>query len=80
VCGGSFALRTGAAGNDPAEEAVLAVGGYRGMVAAGGANAAGGWLLELFADDATLSLGQSAPALRALVAVALSGPCSPPPS
>ncbi|MDH6140708.1 diguanylate cyclase (GGDEF)-like protein [Kitasatospora sp. GP30] len=80
VGGGSFALRTGAAGNDPAEEAVLVVGGYRGMAAAGGANAAGGWLVELFADDATLPLGQIAPALRALVAVALAGPCSPPPS
>lgn len=50
------------------------------MAAAGGANAAGGWLVELFADDATLPLGQIAPALRALVAVALAGPCSPPPS
>ncbi|MGF1429702.1 diguanylate cyclase domain-containing protein [Kitasatospora sp. LaBMicrA B282] len=80
VAGGSFALRTGAAGNDPAEEAVLVVGGYRGMVAAGGANPAGGWLVELFADDATLPLGQVAPALRTLVAVALSGPASPPPS
>lgn len=79
VRGGSFALRTGAAGNDPAEEAVLVVGGYRGMVAAGGANPAGGWLVELFADDATLPLGQIAPALRALVAVALAGPASPPP-
>ncbi|MBB4925365.1 diguanylate cyclase (GGDEF)-like protein [Kitasatospora kifunensis] len=80
VRGGSFALRTGAAGNDPAEEAVLVVGGYRGMVAAGGGNPAGGWLVELFADDATLPLGQIAPALRALVAVALAGPASPPPS
>ncbi|GAA1955455.1 hypothetical protein GCM10009738_31700 [Kitasatospora viridis] len=80
VLGGSFALRTGAAGNDPAEEAVLVVGGYQGMVAAGGANPAGGWLVELFADDATLPLGQAAAALRALVAVALAGPASPPPS
>lgn len=79
VRGGCFALRTGAVGNDPAEEAVLVVGGYRGMVAAGGANPAGGWLVELFADDATLPLGQVAQALRAVVAVALSGPASPPP-
>ncbi|MDH6110834.1 diguanylate cyclase (GGDEF)-like protein [Kitasatospora sp. MAP12-15] len=79
VRGGGFALRTGAVGNDPAEEAVLVVGGYKGMVAAGGANPAGGWLLELFADESTLPLGQIAPALRALVAVALSGPASPPP-
>jgi hypothetical protein len=71
-------MRTGAPGNDPAEEAVLVVGGYRGMVAAGGGNAAGGWLLELFADDATLPLTGLPAALRALVAVALSGPASPP--
>lgn len=80
VRGGSFALRAGAAGNDPAEEAMLVVSGYRGMVAAGGQNVAGGWLVELFADDATLPLGQVASAMRALVAVALSGPASPPPS
>ncbi len=79
VRGGAFALRTGAAGNDPAEEAMLVVSGYRGMVAAGGQNVAGGWLVELFADDATLPLGQIASAMRSLVAVALSGPASPPP-
>ncbi|MEV4616504.1 sensor domain-containing diguanylate cyclase [Kitasatospora sp. NPDC049258] len=79
VRGGAFALRAGATGNDPAEEAVMVVSGYRGMVAAGGANPAGGWLVELFADDSTLPLGQASSALRALVAVALSGPASPPP-
>ncbi|MCD0481824.1 sensor domain-containing diguanylate cyclase [Streptacidiphilus sp. ASG 303] len=78
VRGDAFALRTGSPGNDPAEEAVLVVGGYRGMVAAGGSNAAGGWLVELFADEATLPLAGVAPVLRALVAVALSGPASPP--
>ncbi|MFD0330229.1 hypothetical protein ACFQZC_23615 [Streptacidiphilus monticola] len=78
VKGHSFWLRTGAADNDPAEEAVLVVGGYRAMVAAGGTNAAGGWLLELFADESTLSLAGTGPTLRALIAVALSGPCSPP--
>ncbi|GGR03076.1 GGDEF domain-containing protein [Kitasatospora griseola] len=80
VTGGAFALRVGAPGNDAAEEAVMVVSGYRAMVAAGGANPAGGWLVELFADESTLPLGQVAPALRSLVAVALSGPCSPPPS
>ncbi|MFC8452719.1 diguanylate cyclase domain-containing protein [Kitasatospora sp. NPDC057223] len=80
VRGGAFALRAGAAGNDPAEEAMLVVSGYRGMVAAGGQNVAGGWLVELFADDATLPLGQIASAMRSLVAVALSGPASPPPA
>ncbi|GAA1181074.1 hypothetical protein GCM10009664_54020 [Kitasatospora gansuensis] len=79
VRGGAFALRAGAAGNDPAEEAMMMVSGYKAMVAAGGGNAAGGWLLELFADEATLPFGQIAPALRSLVAVALAGPASPPP-
>ncbi|MDH6580091.1 diguanylate cyclase (GGDEF)-like protein [Kitasatospora sp. MAP5-34] len=79
VRGGSFALRSGAAGNDPAEEAMMVVSGYKGMVVAGGGNPAGGWLLELFADEATLPFGQIAGPLRALVAVALSGPASPPP-
>jgi len=79
VRGGAFALRAGAVGNDPAEEAMMVVSGYKGMIAAGGCNAAGGWLVELFADEVTLPLGQVAAALRALVAVALSGPASPPP-
>jgi diguanylate cyclase (GGDEF)-like protein len=78
VRGDAFSLRAGAPGNDPAEEAVLVVGGYRGMVAAGGRNVAGGWLVEVFADEATLPLAGVAPALRALVAVALSGPASAP--
>lgn len=80
VHGGAFALRAGGTANDAAEEAVMVVSGYKAMVAAGGTNPAGGWLLELFADDSTLPLGQIAPALRALVAVALSGPSSPPPA
>ncbi len=80
VTGGSFTLRAGAPGNDAAEEAVMVVSGYRAMAAAGGTNPAGGWLLELFADESTLPFTQTAPALRALVAVALAGPCSPPPA
>ncbi len=80
VTGGSFTLRVGTPGNDAAEEAVMVVSGYRAMAAAGGSNPAGGWLLELFADESTLPLTQTAPALRALVAVALAGPCSPPPA
>jgi diguanylate cyclase (GGDEF)-like protein len=78
VRGSAFNLRTGVPGNDPAEEAVLLVGGYRAVLAAGGGNAAGGWLLELFADDSTLPLSALGPTLRALVAVSLSGPASPP--
>ncbi|MEZ0065301.1 diguanylate cyclase (GGDEF)-like protein [Streptacidiphilus sp. MAP12-20] len=78
IRGGCFGLRTGVPGNDPAEEAVLVVGGYRAMVAAGGSNPAGSWLVELFADESTLSLAGVGPTLRALVAVALAGPPSPP--
>jgi diguanylate cyclase (GGDEF)-like protein len=78
VRGNAFSLRTGVPGNDPAEEAVLLVGGYRAVLAAGGSNAAGGWLLELFADDATLTVSALGPTLRALVAIALAGPASPP--
>ncbi|MHA6760440.1 GGDEF domain-containing protein [Streptacidiphilus sp. PAMC 29251] len=78
VRGGAFSMRVGVPGNDPAEEAVLLVGGYRSVLAAGGHNPAGGWLIELFADDSTLPFAALGPALRALVAVALSGPASPP--
>lgn len=78
VRGDSFTLRAGAPGNEPAEEAVLVVGGYRGMVAAGATNPAGGWLVEIFADEATLPLTGVGAVLRALVAVAVSGPASPP--
>ena len=78
VRGGAFSMRAGIPGNDPAEETVLLVGGYRAVLAAGGHNAAGGWLVELFADESTLSFAALGPALRSLVAVALSGPASPP--
>jgi diguanylate cyclase (GGDEF)-like protein len=78
VRGDAFVLRTGSPGNDPAEEAMLVVGGYRGMVAAGATNPAGGWLVEIFADESTLPLAGVGPVLRALVAVAVSGPASPP--
>ncbi|AXI81327.1 sensor domain-containing diguanylate cyclase [Peterkaempfera bronchialis] len=78
VRGDAFVLRTGNPGNEPAEEAMLVVGGYRGMVAAGATNPAGGWLVEIFADESTLPLTGLAPVLRALVAVAASGPASPP--
>ncbi|MEZ0093418.1 diguanylate cyclase (GGDEF)-like protein [Streptacidiphilus sp. EB129] len=78
VRGYAFSMRAGVPGNDAGEEAVLLVGGYRALLAAGGANAAGGWLVELFADESTLSFAALGPTLRALVAVALSGPASPP--
>lgn len=78
VRGDWFSLRAGVPGNDPAEDAVLVAGGYHGIVAAGGGNPAGGWLVEVLGDRDTLPLAGAGPVLRALVAVALSGPASTP--
>ncbi|WP_406283127.1 diguanylate cyclase domain-containing protein [Embleya sp. NBC_00896] len=78
VQGGSFVAELGDPGTDPAEEDLLLVGGYKAMVAAGGSNAAGGWLVEIYADDLSLSVTGLAPVLRALVAVALTGGASLP--
>lgn len=78
VQGGGFVAELGDPGTDPAEEDLLLVGGYKAMVAAGGSNAAGGWLVEIYADDLSLSVTGLAPVLRALVAVALTGGASLP--
>ncbi|HSA48880.1 MAG TPA: sensor domain-containing diguanylate cyclase [Yinghuangia sp.] len=78
VQGGGFVQEVGDAGNDPAEEDLLLVGGYKAMVVAGGTNAAGGWLVEIFTDELSLSAQGLAPVLRALVAVALTGGASLP--
>ena len=78
VQGGSFVAELGDPGTDPAEEDLLLVGGYKAMVAAGGTNAAGGWFVEVYADDLSLSVAGLAPVLRALVAVALTGGASLP--
>lgn len=68
--GGGFAVQPGS-GNPPEEADMLLAGGYRAAVVAGGADASGGWLLRVLADDASLPMTGLAPALRALCAVAL---------
>ncbi|MEU8139754.1 sensor domain-containing diguanylate cyclase [Streptodolium elevatio] len=78
VQGGGFVQEVGDPGNDPAEEDLLLVGGYKAMVVAGGTNAAGGWLVEVFTDGRSLPVHGLAPVLRALVAVALTGGASLP--
>jgi diguanylate cyclase (GGDEF)-like protein len=78
VQGGGFVQQAGDPGNDPSEEDLLLVGGYKAMVVAGGTNAAGGWLVEVFTDDMSLPVQGLAPVLRALVAVALTGGASLP--
>ncbi|MGZ4610546.1 MAG: diguanylate cyclase [Actinomycetes bacterium] len=69
----AFRVELAAAGNDPAEEESLTLAGYTGVVAAGAAGAAGGWLLEVFADHISMSLAGFEPVLRSLVAVAVAG-------
>ncbi|WP_308268514.1 sensor domain-containing diguanylate cyclase [Yinghuangia soli] len=78
VQGGGFVQQVGDVGNDPAEEDLLLIGGYKAMVVAGGTNAAGGWLVEVFTDDLSLPVQGLGPVLRALVAVALTGGASLP--
>ncbi|WP_343230836.1 sensor domain-containing diguanylate cyclase [Yinghuangia seranimata] len=78
VRGGGFVQQVGDPGNDPAEEDLLLIGGYKAMVVAGGTNAAGGWLVEVFTDDMSLPVTGLDPVLRALVAVALTGGASLP--
>jgi len=70
---GSFFVETGMPGNDPAEEATLATAGYLAVLGAGGSDARGGWLVEVYADSISLPMGTFEPVLRSLVAVAVSG-------
>ena len=74
VRGGSLGVELGAPDNDPAEEHVLAVSGFTGLVAAGATDAAGdGWLLEVFFDLLSAAHAGIAPVLRALVLAAVRG-------
>lgn len=70
--GGGFACAVGQLGNDPAEEALLAMAGYSGVLAAGGTGPAGGWLVEVLTDEISLPVLGLEQTLRALVAVAMS--------
>ena len=69
--GGGYGFQAGDADADPAEDAFLVSNGYAGVVAAGGADQAGGWLVEVFTDAISGPVTQLAPVLRSLVAVAL---------
>jgi hypothetical protein len=73
VAGGVTLLTTSDPMADPAEVAILDGMGAVALVMAGGREAGGdGWLLELFADEMSLSVRELLPAVRALVAVAIS--------
>lgn len=78
VRGGGYACAVGQLGADPATEALLTAAGYSGVLAAGGAGAAGGWLVEILTDEISLPVLGLEPTLRALVAVALIAPPAPP--
>ncbi|MGH3329154.1 MAG: diguanylate cyclase domain-containing protein [Streptomycetales bacterium] len=74
--GGAFVLEVGVPGNDPAEEAALAAGGYRAVLAGGVPGPGGGWLVEVLTDEISGPVRGLEPALRALLAVAVTGASS----
>lgn len=69
----AFLVELGAAGNDPAEEEMLATAGYTCVVTAGASGPAGGWLIEMFGDPISMSFAGFEPVLRSLVSVAVAG-------
>jgi hypothetical protein len=72
--GGSFVVLADDEDADAAERALLAKWGMTGVLAAGiSCDAAGGWLIELYADAATAPLECAEGALRLLVAEAIRG-------
>jgi diguanylate cyclase (GGDEF)-like protein len=73
VAGGAFAVVTSHSGAALANEALLTASGYAGLLAGGGTNAEGGWLVEIFTDELGVPIDALPPTLRALVAVALAG-------
>ena len=75
---GAFRVELGAAGNDPAEEAVLVTAGYSGLLAAGVTGAFGGWLVEIYTDSISLPSAGFEPVLRALLALAVTGAAEQP--
>ncbi|MGH3342032.1 MAG: sensor domain-containing diguanylate cyclase [Carbonactinosporaceae bacterium] len=74
--GDAFVLEMGVPGNDPFEEAALAAGGYRAVLAAGVPGPGGGWLVEVLTDEISGQLRGLEPALRALLSVAVTGASS----
>jgi hypothetical protein len=73
VRGGWFSARVDDESADPGERAMLVQGGYLAVVAAGGGGQGRDWLLEVFLDADSPPVPGLGPALRALVALALSG-------
>ena len=73
AAGGAYVLEVGEPDADPAEEALLAGGGYTAKVAAGGPAEGQQWLVEICADELSANVHDLAPVLRALVAIALVG-------
>ena len=70
--GGWLLATLGDAYSDPAEQAILAEGGYTAMIAAGGSTQEQGFLLEVFVDQFSAPIDDLGPAMRALVGLALS--------
>ncbi len=71
VAGGAFAVVTSHSGAALANEALLTASGYAGLLAGGGTNSEGGWLVEIFTDELGVPIESLPPTFRALVAVAL---------
>jgi diguanylate cyclase (GGDEF)-like protein len=71
VAGGAFAVVTSHSGAALANEALLAASGYAGLLAGGGTNCEGGWLIEIFTDELGVAIDTLPSTFRALVAVAL---------
>ena len=69
--GASVWLRADDPDTDPAERALLARWSLDGVLMVGAHAPSGSWLVEVFADAATLELERFGPALRALCAAAL---------
>jgi diguanylate cyclase (GGDEF)-like protein len=71
--GGSFVVHVDDPDSDPAEIEPLERWGMRAMLAAAAVGEDGSWLVEIYADGATLDLVAAEPALRLLVAEAVRG-------
>lgn len=69
--GGSFVTWVTDPAGDRAEQRLLAEFGLQGVLAAAAADSDAAWLLEVYADGETLSLGSVEPAARLLMAEAV---------
>ncbi len=73
IRGGWFSAAVDDPAVNPPERDVLVEGGFQGVVGAGGPGVDRDWLLEVFTDTYSRPVLGLGPALRALVALALSG-------